>query len=105
MTIEDGLALMVYALVPVAWVSAVILGAHARQTPRIAVLTERTIIGIIIAIFLTSIAVIIANTEAEEAFFPLEIARSLFRLSVIGLGIVPAAWLVLFLAGRLDSDE
>ena len=105
MSIEDALALMVYILVPVAWVSAAVLGVHARQPPRIGALTERTVIGVIIAVFLTSIAAVIANTEAEQAFIPVEIARNVFRASVVGLGFVPLAWLILFLAGRLDGDE
>lgn len=103
MSLDDFLALMVYALVPFAWFSAGVLWYAARKPPRIGALTERAYIAIVIAVFLSSIAVLVANSEAKSAFLGVEIARIIFRLSVLVLGFVPVAWVLLWATGRLGD--
>lgn len=101
MSIDDFLALLVYAMVPFGWFSAGVLWYAARQPPRIGALTERAAIAFIIAVFLTSIAVLVLNSEADAAYFGVEVARIAFRVSVLLLGLVPVAWVVLWVTGRL----
>lgn len=101
MSINDFLAVLVYLLVPFAWISTGILWHAARMPPRIGALTERAAIAFVIAIFLTSIAILVANSQTDRAFFAIEVARFAFRISVLVLGLVPVGWVVLWATGRL----
>lgn len=103
MNLDDILAYLVYALVPFAWVSTAILWWAARRPPRIGALTERTVIAFVIAVFLTSIAVIVYNSESERFLFPTEVARIVFRVSVLIIGLVPVSWVILWASGRLGG--
>jgi hypothetical protein len=102
LSLDDFLALLVYALVPFAWVSAGILFWAARRPPRIGALTERSWIALVIAIFLTSISVIVFNSESGQTLLAVEVARVIFRASVVLLGLVPVSWVVLWASGRLS---
>jgi hypothetical protein len=104
LTIDDLLAALIVALLPFAWLSTFVLVWAARTPPRIGALTERAIIAVVIAVFLTAIAVIVLNTETDEAYFPAEVARVAFRVCVLGLGFVPIAWCALWLSGRLGES-
>ena len=106
MTLDDLLALLIFGLLPFAWFSTGVLWWAKRKPPRSGALTERAVIALVIAVFLTSITVIVLNTEADRVFFPAEVARVAFRLSVLALGFIPIAWCVLFFAGKLgDGGE
>lgn len=101
--IDSILAVLIWALVPFAWVSTAVLVYAARQRPRIGALTERSVIALIIAAFLTSIALIVLNTESGYVILSAELARSVFRVTVLLLGTVPFAWCLLWLTGRLGG--
>lgn len=100
---DTVLAVLIWALVPFAWVSTSVLVYAARQRPRIGALTERSVIALIIAAFLTSIALIVLNTQSGYAFLSPDLARSVFRVTVLLLGAVPFVWVVLWLTGRLGG--
>lgn len=102
--IDQFLAALIYALVPFAWLSTAVLVWAARNGPHIGALTERALIAVVIALFLTSIAVIVVNTETDQSLFAVEVARTVFRLSVIGLGFVPVIWTLLWFTGRLGAS-
>lgn len=104
MTLADLLALLTYALLAPAWVSTAILLMAAWKRPRIGALTERAAIAFVIAVFLTAIAVIVYNTESDQSLFAVEVARVVFRVSVLFLGLVPVGWCLLWLAGRLGES-
>lgn len=104
MSLDDALAILIYILVPFAWISTGILWHAARMPPRIGALTERATIAAVIAVFLTSIAIIVANTQADRAFFAVDIARIAFRVSVLVLGLVPVGWVILWATGRLGDE-
>ena len=99
------LTIFLLITVPAAWVSTGILTVLAAMRPRINVLTERAAIGFLIACFLTSSAAIRLNTVADNAFFPVEIARLVFLVSALGIGSVPVAWLVMFVTGHLGENK
>lgn len=101
--IDDILAVLVYLLVPFAWLSTGVLAYAASGKPRVGALVERTWIAFVIAIFLTTVAVIVFNTESDQALIQIEIARIIFRVSVLLLGLVPVAWVILWLTGRLGK--
>ncbi len=103
MTLDWLLTLFLYITVPAAWVSTGLLMMLAAMKPRINVLTERAVIGFLIACFLTSSAIIRVNTVAGGLFFPVEIARTIFLVSALGIGSVPLAWLVMFVTGHLGD--
>lgn len=103
MTLEGLLTGLVFALVPVTWLSTGILAVFAVQRPRIGALTERAVIALMISLLITSGAVLALNTVLGRALFDADMARIVFRVSLLGIGLVPAAWLVLFVTNRLGE--
>lgn len=103
MNIDDLLAVLVYGLVPFSVFSAAVLVWAARQPPRIGALTERAVIAVIIAVFISSIALLVYNTETGRTIIDQEAARIVFRVSVLLLGLVPVSWVILWLTGRLGE--
>lgn len=99
------LALLIYALLPFAWLSTAVLIYAAHRPPRIGALTERAVIAIVIAMFLTAVAVIVYNTESDRALLAAEVARVAFRICVLMLGLVPVSWCVLWFLGRLGDGH
>jgi hypothetical protein len=104
LTLDEMLALALYGLLVPAWLSTAILVWAARKPPRIGALTERAVIAVIIALFLTAIAVIVWNTDSESALFAADVARVVFRVCVLLLGLVPVSWCVLWVSGRLGES-
>lgn len=105
MSLDRLLAFLIFALLPFAWTSTAVLIWAARRKPRIGALMERAVIAFVIAVFLSAIAVIIWNTESERVLFPTEVARVIFRIAVLGLGLVPVAWVILWWTGRLGRRQ
>lgn len=101
--IEPILTALVFALVPVTWLSTGILVVYAYQRPRIGALTERAVIAVMISLLITASAVLVLNTALGRTLFDADLARIIFRVSLLGIGLVPAAWLVLFLTKRLGQ--
>lgn len=101
--IETLLSWLVFALVPITWLSTGILAVFAIQRPRIGALTERAAIALIISLLITASAILVLNTMTGRALFDADAARLIFRISLLGLGLVPVAWLYLFFANRLGS--
>jgi len=100
---EAVLTALVFALVPVTWLSTGILTVFALQRPRIGALTERAAIAVMISLLISASALLVLNTSLGLALFPPETARIIFRVSLLGIGLVPAAWLVLFFTNRLGQ--
>lgn len=96
---------LVFALTACAWASFVVLGRAALVPPRIGALTERAFIALIIAALGSVSLVIAANTDGGRPWFDAATASLLFRLSILGVLAVPAAWLALWLTGRLGQGE
>ena len=104
MNADTFLAALIIALLPFAWMSTIVLVWAARKRPRIGALTERAIIAVVIAVFLTAISIIVYNTESDQALFAVEVARIFFRVSVLMLGLIPVYWFLLWLTGRLGES-
>lgn len=94
---------LLFALTILSWVSFAVLGRAALQRPRIGALSERTLIAAIIAMLGTVACLIVANTDAGRPLFDAATSSLLFRLSILAVLAVPAAWLGLWLTGRLGS--
>lgn len=101
--VDAFLTVVLIVTIPAAWLSTFALTFLAWLRPRIPVLTERAVIAFLIACFLSSAGAIRLNTTTGFALFPVDIARTLFLVSAIGIGLVPLAWLVLWLSGRLGG--
>lgn len=101
--IESILTGLVFVLVPVTWLSTGLLVMFAWQKPRIGALTERAMIAIVISLLITASAILVLNTLSGQALFPAETARLIFRASLLGVGLVPAAWLVMYATNRLGG--
>jgi hypothetical protein len=99
--IDGLLAAFAVLMVPFAVVSTVILFYAARQVPRVGALTERTFIGADICLMLLSGAGLTINRFTGYALFPLDVARGIFSVSLILLGLVPIWWVILWYQGRL----
>lgn len=101
--VEALLSGLVFALVPVTWLSTGILAVFAVQRPRIGALTERAVIALMISLLITASAILVLNTVLGRTLFDAEVARIIFRVSLLGIGLVPAAWLYLFFSNRLGQ--
>ena len=88
----------------IAWVSAfILLRAAFRADPPVGALTERAVIALVIAVFLTLYAIVASNTNFGLGVFTPDGARRIIRAAVIVLGLVPVAWVVLWLTGHLGE--
>ncbi len=106
MSIDDVLAALVIILVPFSWLSTFILWRAARPRPRIGALTERAVIAFAIAIMVTAGGLLTLNRTADYPFFGVEVARVIFSLSVVTIGMVPVSWTLMWFFGRLgEGDE
>jgi hypothetical protein len=99
-TIEHVLALIIIPLAIYAWVSASILVRAARVRPHIAVLTERAIVAVGIAVFGTIYAVVVVNGEFNLVF-DMEASIVVVRIGVVALLALPAYWSWAYTTGRL----
>jgi len=99
-TIEHVLALLIIPLAVYAWVSASILVRAARIRPHIAVLTERAIVAVGIAVFGTIYAIVVINGEFRLAL-DVEASIVAVRLGVVILLSLPAYWSWAYATGRL----
>ena len=98
----SGLILILAAF---GWISAAVLVNAARKRPRIGVLTERAALGVLVAVFVTLYGLAAFNSDAGFPLIGPETVRTVIRLLVVGLGLVPVYWVALYLTGRLGSDE
>lgn len=97
----NWLAVLLGFLTLASWVSTVLLIKAAIITPRIGALSDRAIIASIISAFGSVSMLLVLNTETGGAFFALDVARAISRLSLLALLLVPVLWLVLFITDRL----
>lgn len=88
----------------ISWVSAFVLVRAALPRPRIGALTERAIIAVVIALFVTVYALAALNTDAHFPFFDTDTVRFIVRIFVVILGLLPAWWTFLWLTGRLGES-
>jgi hypothetical protein len=99
-TIEHALALLILPLAVYAWVSASILVRAARIRPHIAVLTERAIVAVGIAVFGTIYAIVVINAEMG-LWLDIDASVVAVRLGVVVLLSLPAYWSWAYATGRL----
>ena len=95
---------IVWVLTGLAWVSFVVFVWAAFAGPRIASLTERTWIALLIALLGTVASLLRYNTDTGFSLFSQATATLLFAITILLVLAVPAAWLVLFVTGRLGRD-
>ncbi len=88
----------------IGWTSAVILVRAARVPPAIASLNERALAAVIIAAFTTLYAIVVVNTDVLHTFNQ-DAIRTVLRLSVVVLGLVPVRWVFLYISGRFGGDS
>lgn len=105
MSIDKILAWVMLGLGFVGSFCSAILIVAALQKPRIGALTERAVLGVLLALFAIVAAISALNTDANAALFPVEVARVLVRILIIALEVVPVAWVYLYLTGRLGGDS
>lgn len=99
------LAVVIFVMVPFAWISFLVLAHAARGPRRIGALTERAVIAFAIAIMVTTGALLTYNRSADSPVLTVDAARILFSLSLIVIGAVPVGWTVLWLTGRLGDGK
>lgn len=99
------LAVVIFVMVPFAWVSAFVLAHAARGPRRIGALTERAVIAFAIAIMVTTGALLTYNRSTDSPVLTVEGARILFSLSLIVIGAIPVFWTALWLTGRLGDGR
>jgi hypothetical protein len=87
------------------WGSTFLLARAAYWHPRIGALTERAIIAFVLSVFGSASVVLVWNTESGQALFPVEIARTISRLDLFVLLLIPIAWLVLYATNRLGGGQ
>lgn len=97
----NWLAVSLGFLTIASWASTFLLVRAALIRPRIGALIDRAIIAAIISAFGTVSMLLVINTETGWAFFALDLATATFRLSVLGLLLVPVLWIVLYVTDRL----
>jgi len=99
-TLDHVLALVIIPLAAYAWVSASILVRAARVRPHIAVLTERAIVAVGIAVFGTIYAAVVINAEAGP-WLDIDTSVVAVRIGVVVLLSLPAYWSWAYATGRL----
>jgi hypothetical protein len=99
-TLEHILALIILPLAVYAWVSASVLVRAARVRPHIAVLTERAVVAVGIAVFGTVYALVVINGEFGLVL-DIEASIVAVRLGVVILLSLPAYWSWAYATGRL----
>lgn len=98
----NWLSFAALAFVIASWASTVLLARAAWIKPRIGALTERALIGVMLSSTGTIGLLLRFNAEAGFPLFAIDIARVIFVLSLLWLLVVPTAWLVLYITGRLS---
>lgn len=88
-----------------AWGSTLLLVSRAIRRPYIGALVERSLIALLISVYVTLGAVITYNRETGYALFDIELARALFIASLFGLAVIPIVWLLLFGSNRLGGGR
>lgn len=102
---DHDLALALYLLPIVGWPSTVILIRAALRRPRIAALTERAVVAVILSTTVTIYAVLTLNTENGYPLFGSDIGRAIVRVFMIVLGLIPVLWAALYFGDRFGGRE
>lgn len=87
------------------WLSTILLVNAAMQRPRIGALTERAVIAVVLSALGTVAVVLRINGDTGYALFPIDAARIIFGITVLGLLLTPCLWLLLYLSNRLGGEE
>ena len=87
------------------WISTAILVWAAWQRPRIGVLTERAALGVFLSLFCTIYGLAALNSDQGFAVFDEDTVRTIIRLLVLALGLIPAYWVYLYKTGRLGGGD
>lgn len=96
---------LIYLLTGGAWLFVAVVIRPTLRRPRIGALSERTFVGVIIALLGTISSVIVYNTDHDRVLFDQQTAALLFREAIIAVLLIPTIWIVLYLAGRLGSGD
>jgi len=98
-----GPIILVLALI--GWVFTAILARAAWIRPRISTLSERALAGIVISTFSTLYGLVASNTDLGFVTFDSDTVRSILRILVLVVGLLPIVWGALYLSGHLGGTE
>lgn len=96
-------AVLIGFLTVFAVISAVVLARAAFLKPRIGALTERAVIGALLAFFGVVYTVVALDTELGRVVLTTDLARFVVRCAVVAILSIPTYWTFLYLTGRLGS--
>ena len=96
---------IVYCLTIIAWLSIIILIRPTLTRPRIGALSERTFVAFAIAFLGTVASAIVYNTDHDRTLFDAQTAALLFRLAIVGILLIPAMWIVLYVTDKLGQGS
>jgi hypothetical protein len=85
-------------------ISAAILVVKAMQRPFIGALTERAIIGVLLAFFGVLSTIVAWDTELGRVILSTDEARFVNRLAILIVLAIPTVWLLLYATNRLGDD-
>lgn len=88
-----GLTPFAYLSAAIAWVCAIVLVRLARRAGSF-VLTERAWAAVYLAAFSTVYVVGVYNLDHGFALYPQEVSIFVIRCAFIGMGLIPALWLI-----------
>jgi hypothetical protein len=101
--LDAMLAAFAILVFPFAVASTLILWMASRSGPHVGALSERSYIALDICLMLGSGAALTINRLTDHAFFQVDVARIVFSVSLIILGLVPLNWVRLWYSGKLGE--
>lgn len=97
------LAAMIGILTFFSVLSAFVLVRAAFVKPRIGALTERAVIGVLLAFFGVVYTLVALDTELGRVVLTTDLSRFVVRCAVVGILSIPTYWTLLYWTGRLGS--
>lgn len=95
---------VLWLLTGFAWLSFLVLSRAAFHGVRIGALTERAFIAFVLAMLGTVGSVLRYNTDSGFSLMPMQAATVVFAVTILFVLLIPTAWLVMWLLGRLGED-
>jgi len=98
--IASALVPLLLVLPIIDWIATGVLVILAVQRPRIAFLTERAVIAVVVSGVTTVYGLVALNTQLGFPIFDADTAKVIVRLAIVVLGAAPIVWLALYLRRR-----
>ena len=97
MTVQELLAwLVILVAVPLHWIVAALLWRRSTARPDIAVLRERTVSGVALALVVTIFALVFLNNGMEVPILDPPATQLLTRTAILSLSIPALLWIWLY---------